>query len=277
MEKKQNNKGIIVLLVIIIVVLIALCALLATNTISFKNKEINNNQNITENNNENQSTEDNNISNENISEEKLKNIIENQLFILFKHSDPITKKEDIDNKSKLLVALSILEDKYTTSSNDINTTIVNVTKAKLEEAFNSSVISDLGIKHEDFDVYELTGDTIYNRNTNLLVYSKEMYKYMLPQASKVKNYEKNGNQYIISINYLFPDDTVGFQYYYGSLTDVKNGTNSIVKAYDDSGTYLNAQEYLDNNYNNIKNKLATYNYTFEITNNKINLVNFSIN
>lgn len=271
---KQNNKGIIVLLVIIIIILSVLCVLFATNTINFKNKERNNSQNIAESNNQNQISKENNTSNNNISEEKLKNIINNELFVLFKHSDPVTKKEDIDNESKLLVALNILKNEYTTSSNDIYTTIENFTKTKLEEAFNSSVISDLGIQHESFNTYELVEDNIY-RNTNL--YSKDIYKYRIPLASKVKNYEKTDNKYVISMNYLFPDDNVGFQYYYGSLTDSKNKTNSIVKASDDNDNYFDAQEYLDNNYNNIKDKLATYNYTFEITNNKITFVDFSIN
>lgn len=271
MENK-NNKGIIILLAMIIAILGLLCILLVTNKISFNFNELNNsNQNI----NDSVLEEENNVSYDNMSEEKLKNIIEKQLFILFRYSDPVTKIENIDNKSKLLLALSILEDKYTTKSNDINTTIVSVTKSELENCFNSSIISDLGIKHESFDLYELTSE-YYNRNTDLLVYSKEMYKYMLPMASKVKNYEKKNNQYTISMNYLFPDDTVGFQYYYGSLTDIKKQINSIVKAYDDNG-YLDAQKYLDDNYNNIKDKLTTYNYTFEVANNKIKLVNFSIN
>ena len=277
MENKKSNKIVIMLLAIIIVVLVMLCILLVTNKISFNFNEIgNSNQNISENSNDNELEEGNNVSDNNVSEENLKNIIKKQLFILFRYSDPVIKIENIDNKSKLLLALNILEDKYTTKSNDINTTIVNVSKSELEAAFNSSVISDLGIKHENFDLYELTGNTIYNRNTDLLVYSKEMYKYLLPQASKVKNYEKKNNQYIISMNYLFPDSDVGFEYYYGSLIDVKNGANSVVKAYDANG-YIDAQKYLDENYNNIKDKLATYNYTFEIVNNKINLVNFSIN
>lgn len=270
MENK-NNKGVIALLAIIIAILGLLCILLVTNKISFNFNELNNsNQNI----NDSVLEEENNVSDDNMSEEKLKNIIEKQLFILFKYNDPVTKIENIDNKSKLLLALSILEDKYTTKSNDINTTIVSFTKSELENCFNSSVIRNLGIKHESFDLYELISE-YYNRNTDLLVYSKEMYKYMLPKASKVENYEKKNNQYTISMNYLFPDSDVGFEYYYGSLTDVKNGANSVVKAYDSNG-YIDAQKYLDDNYDNIKDKMATYNYTFEIINNKINLVNFSI-
>lgn len=283
MENKQKNKMITILLVVITVILSVLCVLFATGTINLKFNDIDNKlDNNVDNNNSNQNIvennefEENKISVDNISEEKLKNIVENQLYILFTHSNPITKLENIDNQSKLQLALTILEDKYTTSSNDIDTTIVSVTKSKLEEAFASSVIGNLGIKHEDFGVYELTGDYIYNRNTNLLVYSKAMYKYKVPDASKVKNYEKKDNQYIISMNYLFPDVVPGPSYYHGSLTDAKNETNPIIKAYDDNNNYLNAQEYLDNNYNSIKDKLATYTYTFELKNDNLVLTNYSV-
>lgn len=267
--EKQNNKGIIVLLVIIIIIISVLCVLFATGTISLKNIETNNNQDISENNNETNTDKDNNISNDDISEEKLVNIIENQLFVLFRTSS-ITKKEDIDNRSKLLVALKILEDNYTIDSDDKKTELTEFSKAKLEDAFNSSVISDLEIEHDSFDVFYLVDD-IYYKNTSAM--SKYIFSYNVPQASRVKNYEKDGDKYIISMNYLFPNDIVGITDYYGSLNDAENKTNAIV-TYED---YFNVQEYLDNNYDSIKDKLATYNYTFEVTNNKINLVDFSIN
>ena len=157
-------------------------------------KMLNTNQTIVDN---EDSFKKENISKENISEEVLKEVIDKELFILFRENEVITKLEDIDNKSKLLVALSILQDEYTVSSNDILTTIVNVDKEKLESAFNGSVISKLGIKHESFDIYELTSDSVYNRNNDLLVYSTESFKYLLPSASKVKSYENKGDKYII--------------------------------------------------------------------------------
>jgi hypothetical protein len=71
--------------------------------------------------------------------------------------NPIKKIEDIDNQSKLYLASLILEDKYITNSNEITTTIVSVDKLKLEETFESTVIGHLPLKHESFDIYELTG------------------------------------------------------------------------------------------------------------------------
>ena len=277
MGRKQSNKWIIILLIIVIIILGGLCVVLATSYNNLKNNEIICKPNgIIDENNDNYTTDvEDNISIENLSEENLKNIIEDQLFILFRATNQITKKEDIDNNSKLLLALNILENNYLTSSNAVSTTFIGFSKTELEKAFNSSVISDLRIKHENFDIYELTED-YYNRNNSLLVYSKEIYNYITPGAKRVKKFEKNGNKYIISMNYLFADDNEGFNYYYGSSNNKFDEKYKVVKAYDDNGNYINAQEYLDNNYETIKDKLATYNYTFEIKNNKLILTNYSI-
>ena len=272
--RRRNNNLVIWLLVFVIIIMAIIIGLMAFDVISFNNGDNNTNQTIVDN---EDSFKKENISKENISEEVLKEVIDKELFILFRENEVITKLEDIDNKSKLLVALSILEEEYIVRSNEISTTIVNVEKEKLESAFNSSVISNLGIKHEDFDIYKLTGDSVYNRETDLLVYSTESFKYLFPRASKVKSYAKKGEQYIISMNYLFPDDRVGFEYYYSNIDDIKTKTNSIVKAYNENNEYIDAQEYLDNNYDSIKDKLATYTYVFEFKDEKLVLDSFSIN
>ena len=56
MENQKNNRGVIALLIVIIVILSALCILLATETISFKSNDVDNNeinQDVNENNNKN--------------------------------------------------------------------------------------------------------------------------------------------------------------------------------------------------------------------------------
>lgn len=239
--------------------------------------------------------EDTNSSNDDISEETLKNIIEEQLFGIFsKQFQPVVKKEDIDNESKLLVALKILEDEYTYTQTspytrpDILTIITEFSESKLEEAFNSSVIGDLGIYHEDFGLYNFDDSSSkYIRTGPLWSYINIGHMYILPVASIVKSYEKKFNQYVISMNYLFSDAEliINSKYYYGSITDLKNGINPIVKSCEfvteNEGmtppNCLDAQEYLDNNYNDIKDSLPTYTYVFEKQNGKIILTDFSIN
>ena len=123
MGRKQSNKWIIILLIIVIIILGGLCVVLATSYNNLKNNEIICKQN---------GIVEDNISIENLSEENLKNIIEDQLFILFRATNQITKKEDIDNNSKLLLALNILENNYLTSSNDVSTTFIGFSKTELE-------------------------------------------------------------------------------------------------------------------------------------------------
>ena len=63
MENQKNNRGVIALLIVIIVILSALCILLATETISFKSNDVDNND-INENINDNNNVENNDEENE---------------------------------------------------------------------------------------------------------------------------------------------------------------------------------------------------------------------
>lgn len=244
---------------------------------SYVVNEKNNNKDY---NKDNTVTEDVNDSNNDISEATLKNIIEEQLFVVFRYDQLVEKKEDIDNQSKLFVASIILEDEYTFTTDGVNTEIISFKASKLEETFDSSSIGYLGIHHENFGKYNLqdTGTSYYNNG----LFSKEWLRYKLPVASIVKSYEKKSNQYIISMNYLFADAeyVLDSEYYYGSVVDEKNKTNPIVKSCEVIGEVdiecLDAQEYLDSNYNNIKDSLTTYTYIFEKQNGKIILTDFSI-
>ena len=87
----------------------------------------------------------------------------------------------------------------------------------------------------------------------------------------------------MAIKYLFTDACHVSEYYYGSYSpEDQNESNKIVEQYEnskvnDNNKYIEPQEYLDNNYEKIKDKLDTYVYTFEVDNDgKINLVDFSI-
>jgi len=233
----------------------------------------------------NMSNLNNQTSNKDYSKEDLKKIIDDQLWILFnfnyyKNDKSFIKIEDISNDEKLLLALVMLQDKYIINSNDVDTTFVGFSSDELEKAFNNSVISNLGIKHKSFDIYNITGDNDwYNREESLLLYSKSFLKYHMPVANKIKNFNNNGNQYTISMNYLFPDDMLGTQYYHGSIMDALNEKNPIIKAYDetdDDREYIDAQKYLDNNYSKIKENLATYIYVFEVKDDKLLLTDVSV-
>ncbi len=256
MEQEKNNKGVIALLVVIIVILLALVILLATGTISFKNNFSNNDQQ-SEGSNQQNSGEINSIK---YTENDIKKIVDDELYILF----DFKSLNELTNKRKLTLVFNKLDPDYNT--------IDSVSREKVEETFNSTSLSSLGINHETFDVFTYDNGT-YTKNKEQMSKRNLFYANKLP--SKVKSFESNGNQYVISINYLFPDDRMAWQYYYGSRNNFTE-SNRVVKATDDNNQYIDAQKYLDDNYDNIKDKLDTYVYTFEVVNNKINLVDFSI-
>lgn len=157
----------------------------------------------------------------------------------------------------------------------------NVSKEKVEEEFNKTSIARLGISHQDFDVYILNND-IYIKNNEWMSKRNLFYCGVQTQASKISDYQVKDNKYILSVKYMFPDDCEGWEKFYGSYGyDNQNESNFIVKAYTESFesndiNYIDPKKYLEDNYDSIKDKLDTYIYTFEVNNNKIELVDFSV-
>lgn len=286
MEKK--NVGVKITIIILTILVFGLGSFVFYEHVLINN--VNNNEKVPSNGNEVGDNDESNQLNDEVQnsskdflKDDLKKIIDDQLWILFKSSyhkndNSLIKIKDISNNDKLLLSLVLLENKYLIKSNGVNTTFINFSSDELEKAFNSSVISNLGIKHKSFDIYKLSesGD-IYNRDENLLIYSKSFYGYHNSAASIIKDFKKDGNKYTISMNYLFADDKMAWQYYYGSLTDALNRKNPIVEAYNENESeYIDAQKYLDSNYDRIKDKLAAYKYVFEVRDGKLILTDFSV-
>ena len=101
-------------------------------------------------------------------------------------------------------------------------------------------------------------------------------------ADKVVEYKNNNNRYTVFLNYLFGDtaDDENSIDLYGSYTDFVSKNNKIATISRDSNKIsfsTLALNYLNNNYDNIKDKLDYYEYTFVYSNNKIKLVDFNVN
>lgn len=279
MEKK-NNRGIIILMGVIIGVLLVLCVLFATDTIKFNSKVTNNSTQNTstnkgsEQNKNGENSIDNNQKNKNensVTKESLLKIIEDELFIFFMWSEPNRKISDLDNQSKLYMALNKLENAYAgNNSSEIYVEIENFSKKELEKYFNSSCLSNLTINHEDIAEFKYDSENETYSNSHLM--PKIEYRYRRPHAKKIVSYKSENDIYKISLKYLFPDDQEGYQYYYGDL----EYKNKIIKAIDENNNYIDVQKYLDENFDSIKDKLATYDYTFKYENNKLILSDFSI-
>ena len=263
MENQNNNKGVITLLVVIIVILAVLCVLFATGTISLKSNTTNNNQQTSESNGSDntESQEDDNL--KSLNQDDFKKIVDDELYILF----GFKSLNEVTNRRKLTLVFNKIDNNYNT--------IDTATKEQVEEAFNSTSIKNLGIQHESFDVFTYENN-VYTKNKDIM---SKRNLFNCGFANKVENFEKQGNKYIISVKYLFTDVCPVSGYYYGAYSnDDQKESNKIVEAYDSNNNYIDSQKYLDENYDNIKDKLDTYIYTFEVdSNNKINLVDFSVN
>ena len=262
MEQEKNKNRVIALLVIIIVILAVLCTLFATETISLRSNTSNNNQQASEG---NQQDNDVNITKE-FTENDFKKVIDDELYILF----GFKSLDELTNRRKLTLVFNKLDSDYAT--------VDSTSKERVEEVFKTTSISNLGINHETFDVFTYDNGT-YTKN------KEQMSKRNLFNcgfANKVESFEKKDNKYIISVKYLFTDSCPVSGYYYGTYNSAdQNESNKIVEAYQNSkvnynNTYLEPQKYLDENYDSIKDKLDTYVYTFEVSNDKINLVDFSV-
>ena len=278
--KDEKRKNILIgVLLAIVVLLVAFIILLLTNTININLSNKNNNGVET---NDSDSIIDNNNSTTNnkaeYNQETFKKIVDDELYILF----GFKSLSEVTNERKLTLAFNKVESEYSHSDNDVYSSVQSVSKEKVEEIFNKTSISKLGIIHQNFDVYKLNND-IYNRNNEVMSKRNLFYCNIQMQASKISDYQVKDDKYILSVQYMFPDTCEGWEKFYGSYGyDEQNESNFIVKAYtgsyeSDNIEYINPKEYLDKNYDSIKNKLDTYIYTFEVNNGKIELVDFSVN
>lgn len=263
MEKEKNNKVLIIALLVIIILLGALCALLATGTISLKNSKVQKNNTGAEVNGNN-TTE--------YTQDTFKKIVDDELYVLFGYKS----LNELPNKRKLTLAFNKAENENSNCNNDVCSTVDYISKSKLEEAFNKTSLAKLGINHESYDVYTLS-DNKYVRNQQVMS-KRNLFNCDFPH--KVENFEKSGNKYVISVKYLFTDACPVNEYYYGAYASSdQSETNRITNAFvgDNYTDYVDPKKYLDENYDSIKDKLDTYIYTFEVNNGKIELVDFSIN
>jgi len=136
--------------------------------------------------------------------------------------------------------------------------------------FSKSSLSNLEITLNSYDEYELGSDGYYIVNTSVM--SKRNYYYATAYAKKVVDYVEQDGKYTLLVSYLLGDSD-GHDSYYGNIDDLKNSVNAIADV-GDSVNDNTVQNYLDNNYEQIKSKLSTYNYVFD---GNCKLVNFYIN
>ncbi len=214
---------------------------------------------------------------EEISEKEMETIVEEELYVLWNKE----KIEDITNNERLTLAIK----KYAKNTNLDYYSLEKVKKIDVEKAFKTTSVSSLGLKHEnvkgsakittcEHDAWE------YNKQKELYINtfdghgvcaSKEAYR-------KLISFEEKNGKYVAVYKYIFDyscegDDPVSL---YGSYEDAINKRNKL----DELGgfEYSTPEEYNDvlaKKYEDIKNSLMTYTYTFVKIDGKISLVDFN--
>ena len=223
---------------------------------------------------------DNNVGNVDISK-KILDIIDNELGMYLKYSSI----NDITNQDKLIYIYNEYVSDYGEEFD-----LKEFPASSLQKYFTDSSIIDLGYKNENIYCSSYYGD----KDHILWNYDEIGDKYILNEshsahdevsyvmADKVVEYKNNNNRYTVFFNYLFGDtaDDENSIDLYGSYTDFVSKNNKIATISRDSNKIsfsTLALNYLNNNYDNIKDKLDYYEYTFVYSNNKIKLVDFNVN
>ena len=130
-------------------------------------------------------------------------------------------------------------------------------------------------KYMDFDNYKYDASkNVFIKDSSIR--SKRDNEYAKVVARKVVNYNFVDGYYNVDVKYLFANNKNMFdkgKNAYGSLNDISNVSNKIVSL----SSKFDAQKYLNNNFDKIKNNLDTYHYKIEVNpTGRIYLIDFKV-
>lgn len=274
MEKK--NTGLIVLVIILFLLVIGLGGFIVYDKI------LNNNDNNTNNevNNNNEANDDN----LNSVRKSLESIVEEELYILWNKNNI----HEISAQERLQVAL----ERY---AKDNNLDLLRyepetITAKDLETSYYKTSCTINPLVHQNIYLYEKIAsstDVLYTYDASNQTYTvnpigKGAIKIEPTYSNVIEFKQLSENEYSISYQYLFTWENHGEvdNNVYFSYEDVKNKVNGIkvfdiqgmLNSYDELEKELN--DYVENNYDSIKDKMVTHNYVFSYELGKYNLKNF---
>lgn len=198
-----------------------------------------------------------------ITEEKLKEIIDNQLsFLFYKNSVDEITNEDLFYRAHSYLSINGKATEF--STND------------LEDALSKTVLGNMQLIHEShFNPYGY--DYIYDNGN--YTRDEESYKHVdaydeHPVFGKVISFNELNGEYTISVKYLWVSG------HYASITEIYRNRQDAI----DHNNKIIVPEnekclagWADKNFDIYKDELDTYNFVFKEENNHINLVDFYIN
>lgn len=182
-------------------------------------------------------------------------------------------------KLRMLIDLYNEEDKYSTFS-----------QSKLEKIHSESVIKDLNITYESLSDYYgtfLWNDKLvgfeYNKNDKTFTYTGALGHGGSSRGniaySEMVSMDTDGKTYTVKYKYVFlnstgdgPSDVKIYLNVNDALND-KNLWKYLEVGEDDS---VHSKEYIQEHYDEIKDKLSIYTYKFKVENDKLVITDFSV-
>lgn len=175
------------------------------------------------------------VKNEKILNDILTTIKDNNLIDIAKLEKDYESINALDNANKLNLIYKVFNNKSEITIDEINSYLNN---------------SFLGtIYYDNMDIY-CDNNIIYKFEDNKYIYNEENNcNNKIDYTYKVISLKKKSNTYVITLTYLWSN----LEDYYYTYKDLLNNNYSIKKE----------EDYLENNYNNIKNYVHEYTYIFE--------------
>ncbi len=206
-----------------------------------------------------------------ITQKEAEEIVNNELYVLW----GVNSLDKVYNQDKLTLAVErFAKDKGYESKHDVK----EITKKELEDAFKETSLSNLSLKHENIKGSYMGAwcghdQWVYDKDKEIYTYQEDGHGAcgVFAVFNKPIDFSENNGLYTITYKYAFevacdmPNGKI-----YGSYDDASLG-NEILTINPDS----NYKDVIESKYEEIKNKLATYTFTFQKVDNHITLVDFT--
>ena len=143
----------------------------------------------------------------------------------------------------------------------------------VEDIHKESLFKNIKFNHDNIN---LDNKLLWVYNKDLNIYVKNNVtkdENIIPIFIKLDNVKKENNSYILSYKYGLK--SISDNKIYGSYNNLINKVNPL--QVDNSSNKEVLKQQLNNDYNNIKDKLSTYNYIVEVNDNNYILKDFNNN
>ena len=262
----MKKKNIIILIVVVCILLLGICGYIAYSKSLSKNNH---------DNSDNQLLSPKTVFTEEDFDDYVKSWLGLSVLTNKKSLSEMTNQE----KLRMLIRLYQGEDKDTTFSQE-----------RLEEVHRGSVIKNLDVTYEN--LYDYFGTFSWNTNAIAYEYNEVEKTFKNTGAlghgainlgdiahSEIVSINKSDNKYIVKYRYIFYNnygDGPTDEDLYLRASDAINKTNEWVHLNLDENNNTHRDEYINKHYNEIKEKLPIYTYTFIAEDNHLTITDFSV-